>query len=98
VEDVKVRSYNVFLMVGGQSICKTASMSLLVQEDGGGQMWNITSCGWALPPVCLTSAYMIQHTCSHLRPSASKFAYCILLQSDQSKEASNGLGMTPLIW
>jgi len=38
VEDVKVLSYNVLLMAGGQSICKTASMSLLVQEDRGGQM------------------------------------------------------------
>ena len=38
VKDVKVVFYNVLLMAGGQSICKTASMSLLVQEDGGGQM------------------------------------------------------------
>ena len=38
VKNVKVVSYNVLLMVGGQSICKTASMSLLVQEDGGRQM------------------------------------------------------------
>ena len=38
VKNVKVVSYNVLLVAEGQSVCKTASTSLLVQEDGGGQM------------------------------------------------------------